>query len=142
MDQLRDRALARPWLFQILRREAFRNLAPSADLRVEPYVEERDERVGSDAIATADRRMDILGAMQTLPAIHREVLTLFYFEDMPVAEMALALDAAPGTVLSRLDRARDALRQRMQSEGAAAEPEPMGRVLDFPNVVARSGRDD
>ena len=41
MDQLRDRALARPWLFQILRREAFRNLAPSADPALEPYEEGR-----------------------------------------------------------------------------------------------------
>ena len=142
MDQLRDRALARPWLFQILRREAFRNLAPSADSAVETYEEGADERFGSDAIATADQRMDILRAMQTLPAIHREVLTLFYFEDMPVAEMALALDVAPGTVLSRLNRARDGLRQRMQAEAAGAAPETLGRVLDFPTTAARSGRED
>ena len=80
--------------------------------------------------------------MQSLPAIHREVLTLFYFEDMPVAEMALALDVAPGTVLSRLNRARDALRQRMHHETAGVESESLGRVLGFPNVAARGGRDD
>jgi RNA polymerase sigma factor (sigma-70 family) len=142
MDQLRDRALARPWLFQILRREAFRNLAPSAVTAGEPYDEGIDERVGSDAIAAADQRMDILRAMQSLPAIHREVLTLFYFEDMPVSEMALALDVAPGTVLSRLNRARDALRQRMQPGPSSTESETSGRVLGFPNVAARGGRDD
>lgn len=142
MDQLRDRTLARPWLFQILRREAFRNLVPAADSSVEPYEEGKDDRVGSDAIGAAERRMDILAAMQALPAIHREVLTLFYFEDMPVAEMALALDVASGTVLSRLNRAREALRQRMQSETATAAPEPRGRVLDFPNPAAHGGRDD
>ncbi len=111
MDQLRDRALARPWLFRILRREALRNLAPSADPPVEPWEEGKDERVCADAIAAADQRMDILEALQTLPAIHREVLTLFYFEDMPVADMALALEVAPGTVLSRRETVRDALRQ-------------------------------
>jgi RNA polymerase sigma factor (sigma-70 family) len=142
MDQLRDRALARPWLFQILRREAFRNLASPADAALEPYDEERDERAGGDAIAAADQRLDILRAMQRLPAIHREVLTLFYFEDMPVAEMALALDVAPGTVLSRLNRARDALRQRMQPETAVAASDIMGQVLDFPNATARAGRVD
>ena len=142
MDQLRDRALARPWLFQILRREAFRNLAPSANPPVGPDEEGIDERVGNDPIAIADQRIDILRAMQELAAIHREVLTLFYFEDMPVAEMALALDVAPGTVLSRLNRAREALRQRMQPENASTTPESTGRVLDFPNVAARGGRDD
>jgi RNA polymerase sigma factor (sigma-70 family) len=142
MDQLRDRALARPWLFQILRREAFRNLAPAANPPVEPYEEGTDERIGIDAIAASDQRMDILRAMQSLPAIHREVLTLFYFEDMPVAEMALALDVASGTVLSRLNRARDALRQHMQPGTANVEPDTSGRVLGFPNVAARGGRDD
>jgi len=56
--------------------------------------------------------------------------------------MALALDVAPGTVLSRLNRAREALRQRMQPENASTTPESTGRVLDFPNVAARGGRDD
>jgi RNA polymerase sigma factor (sigma-70 family) len=142
MDQLRDRTMARPWLFQILRREAFRNLAPAVNPPVEPYEETTDERVGNDAVAIADQRMDILRAMQSLAAIHREVLTLFYFEDMPVAEMGLALDVAPGTVLSRLNRARDALRQRMQPATSSAESETPGRVLGFPNVAARGGHDD
>ena len=108
MDQLRDRTLARAWLFRILRREALRNLVPATDPALEPYDEERDERTGKDSVTVAEQRMDILPALQALPAIHREALTLFYFEDMPVAEMALALDVAPGTVLSRLNRARDA----------------------------------
>ncbi len=109
---------------------------------MEPYEETTDERVGNDAVAIADQRMDILRAMQSLAAIHREVLTLFYFEDMPVAEMGLALDVAPGTVLSRLNRARDALRQRMQPATSSAESETPGRVLGFPNVAARGGHDD
>lgn len=111
IDQLRDRKLAKAWLFQILRRAALRNLAPPN----EPYQEELDQRRGSDAVAALEQRMDILGAMQILPAIHREVLTLFYFEDMAVAEMAVALEVAPGTVLSRLNRAREALREAMNA---------------------------
>jgi RNA polymerase sigma factor (sigma-70 family) len=140
MDQLRDRALARAWLFQILRREAFRNRVPPGEAATDSYDEAQDERTGNDAIATAEQRMDILGAMQRLPAIHREVLTLFYFEDMPVAEMALALDVAPGTVLSRLNRARDGLRHRMQS--GSTDTHSSGRVLDFPDRAARGGRDE
>ena len=57
--------------------------------------------------------MDILSAMHQLPVLHREILTLFYFEDMAVADMALALEVAPGTVLSRLSRAREMLKKRM-----------------------------
>jgi RNA polymerase sigma-70 factor (ECF subfamily) len=139
MDQLRDRALARAWLFRILRREALRNLAPAGEARVEPYDESQDERPGRDTVAAAERRMDILAALQTLPAIHREALTLFYFEDMPVAEMALALQVAPGTVLSRLNRAREALRARMHPAPAAAEA--TAPVLEFPKSATRRGRE-
>ena len=48
---------------------------------------------------------------------------LYYFDDMPTAEMAEALEIAPGTVLSRLARARDALRAAMVSPARAAVPE-------------------
>ena len=78
--------------------------------------------------------------MQSLPAIHREALTLFYFEDMPVAEMALALDVASGTVLSRLNRAREALR-RACNRTAGVELRALAKVLGFPQAAAR-GRDD
>ena len=140
MHQLRDASLVRPWLFQILRREAFRHLAPAAGERLERYDEAGDDRPGRDAIAQAEQRMDILAAMQKLAPIHREVLTLFYFEDMPVADMALGLEVAPGTVLSRLNRARDALRRLLQA--GAPESEAPGRILEFPDRAVRRGRDD
>jgi len=136
MDQLRDRALARPWLFRILRREALRNLVPATDPLLEPYDETLDARTGKDTVGASEQRMDILAALQALPPIHREVLTLFYFEDMLVADMALALDVAAGTVLSRLSRAREALRLRMQAPAAASEPS--AQVLEFPHAAARN----
>jgi RNA polymerase sigma factor (sigma-70 family) len=144
MHQLRDHALARPWLFQILRREALRNIVPSTGPHVESYDEAQDERTGSDPVAVLEQRLDILAAMQTLAAIHREVLTLFYFEDMPVADMAIALEVAPGTVLSRLSRARELLRQRMapRDTGVGDTAAPTARVLDFPQSAVRGTRDE
>ena len=59
MDQLRDRAIARPWLFQILRHEALRNLAPATDPHLEPYDEEWTSGLAGHRRA-ADQRMDIL----------------------------------------------------------------------------------
>jgi len=140
MHQLRDRSLARPWLFQILRREAIRSLSPLPGAALEAYDEAKDERPGADSVGEAEQRMDILRALQRLAVMHREVLTLFYFEDMTVAEMALALEVAPGTVLSRLNRARDALRRCMQP--GSRGPEASGQILEFPDRAARGGRDD
>lgn len=130
MHQLRDKSLARAWLFRIVRREALRNLAPPD----EPYDEERDQR-SADGTGAVERRLDIVASMAALAPIHREVLTLFYFEDLPVAEMALALDVAPGTVLSRLARAREALRRRMD---VAVAPPGAAAVIDFPGELRRN----
>ena len=69
---------------------------------------------------------DRVKALTRIAPIHREVLVLYYFDDMPTARMAEALEVAPGTVLSRLARAREALRAVMTAphaaRGSAARP--------------------
>ena len=138
MDQLKDKKLAKPWLFQILRREALRNLVPAT----EAYDEDRDQRTGADGVGAIEQQLDVLGAMQALAPIHREVLTLFYFEDMPVSDMAIALEIAPGTVLSRLNRAREAMRAVMMPASAVATPLTVtalgGEVVAFPAPASSS----
>lgn len=140
MDQLKDKKLAKPWLFQILRREALRNLVPAT----EAYDEDRDQRTGADSIGVIEQQLDVLGAMQALAPIHREVLTLFYFEDMPVSDMAVALEIAPGTVLSRLNRAREAMRSVMTPAPSAFSGSLSklgGEVVAFPaSATSGSGR--
>ncbi|MBP7607540.1 MAG: sigma-70 family RNA polymerase sigma factor [Giesbergeria sp.] len=110
--QLRDPAMARAWLFQIMRRHAFRHMAPQPVLAV--ALDEDSAWASSTASHSPadglDDQLDVVKALARLAPIHREVLVLFYFDDMPTAQMAEALDVAPGTVLSRLSRAREALK--------------------------------
>lgn len=114
--QLRDPALARAWLFQIMRRSAWRHL--------EPATTTLDDDALPDAAAPdagLDDKLDVVKALARIAPIHREVLVLHYFDDMPTARMAEALEIAPGTVLSRLARARAALKAAL---GGPAEPRP------------------
>lgn len=113
-DQLRDTRLARAWLFQIMRRHALRHLVPDQPLT---YSEEGQDTA---APSTLDDQLDVVKALGRIAPIHREVLVLYYFDDMPTAQMAEALDIAPGTVLSRLARARDALRAALSPATALA----------------------
>lgn len=78
--------------------------------------------------AGLDDKLDVVKALARLAPIHREVLVLFYFDDMPTAQMAEALEIAPGTVLSRLARARDALKLAM---GVPATPKADVNVTPF-----------
>lgn len=108
-DQLRDLTLVRPWLFQIMRRSIFRHLPPCT-----VSLDDSDEdQWGEAADAGIDNRLDVVKALSRIAPIHREVLVLHYFDDMPTALIAEALEIAPGTVLSRLARARDALKSAL-----------------------------
>ena len=115
-SQLRQPELARAWLFQIMRRDALRHMVPGPQ-----SLDESEEVAGKAAPASGiDDRLDVVKALTRIAPIHREVLVLFYFDDMPTAKMAEALEVAPGTVLSRLARARDALRAVMEPATIAA----------------------
>ncbi|WP_298209595.1 RNA polymerase sigma factor [Acidovorax sp.] len=121
--QLRDPALARAWLFQIMRRHALRHMAPPPlqslddETAIEPGSAVHDDN-------SLDDQLDVVKALARIAPIHREVLVLFYFDDMPTAQMAEALEVAPGTVLSRLARAREALKAALRPAPASSPPSP------------------
>jgi RNA polymerase sigma-70 factor, ECF subfamily len=52
-------------------------------------------------------------AMLSIAPKYQAVLSLHYFEGLPVKEVALVIGCREGTVKSRLARARDALRERL-----------------------------
>lgn len=57
-------------------------------------------------------------AMADLPPDQQAALALFYLEDLRIAEIAVALDTAPGTIKTRLMHARNKLRTRLQGESS------------------------
>jgi RNA polymerase sigma-70 factor (ECF subfamily) len=65
---------------------------------------------------TVDSEADLVlleAALEALPPVEREVLTLFYLQDLSLAELAETLGVPVGTVKSRLFRARRMLRAAM-----------------------------
>ena len=125
--QLRDPAMARAWLFQIMRRHAFRHMAPQPLQAPDSDAAWDADLAGAGSTNGLDDQLDVVKALARISPIHREVLVLFYFDDMPTAQMAQALDVAPGTVLSRLSRAREALK-------AALSPPPVPAASGQPRL--------
>ena len=117
--QLRQPELARAWLFKIMRRHVLRHVLPGPQRLDENYGEfdAAEPHVSAERL---DDQLDVVQALSRIAPIHREVLVLFYFDDMPTAQMAEALDIAPGTVLSRLSRAREALKNVLDVPARAA----------------------
>jgi RNA polymerase sigma factor (sigma-70 family) len=113
--RLRDATRFRPWLFGIARRvlmDRFRAQYAA------PVVEDIDLQNLSEREATVEdedlARLD--GALDQLPIIEREVLTLFYLRELSLVEIAGITTVPVGTVKSRLFRARQLLRARLSDE--------------------------
>lgn len=74
------------------------------------------EELASDS-ALARR---VQAAVLALPEHQRVVVAMYYWEDMPVNDIARVLGIARGTVISRLARAREAMRRRLGPTLAAS----------------------
>ena len=80
----------------------------------------------------ADLSMDLDVVLADFPDVERAVLLLRYQQELSYAEIAEVLDIPMGTVGSRLNRARDQLKDRMASylgnaaKDRAPEPAPEG----------------
>lgn len=59
-------------------------------------------------------RQRMLTALQRIPLDSQVAIELYYWEELSVAEMASALEIPPGTVKSRLHRARAQLRTQLE----------------------------
>jgi RNA polymerase sigma-70 factor, ECF subfamily len=70
------------------------------------------------AIASQERR-SLEDAMNSLPEDDREILGLYYVQKRTTKESAVLINVAPGTVMARLFRAREKLRQKMLPAAAA-----------------------
>lgn len=102
-----DRGSVRGWLVAILLDRARRHRT-----RHRPFWPlNRADEPGPENHAASDRVDD---AVAQLPKRQRQVVTLFYLADLPVAEVAILLSIAEGTVKSQLSDARAALRRILE----------------------------
>ncbi len=96
----------RAWLMRIATNEAGRWMV-NARRRGEV---ESDAVGGARVTGDPDLGAEVRAAVRALRVKHQDVLSLVYFESLSVERAALVLGVRPGTVKSRLSRAREALR--------------------------------
>lgn len=107
-QDIREDGAIKAWLYTTLYRE-FLLLRRRAKETVE-----FDESHLSPEAAPQESSADGYTALEALGKMdepHRSVLTLFYVEDLSYRDIAGILGVPAGTVMSRLSRAKDALRQ-------------------------------
>ncbi|TXF10640.1 RNA polymerase sigma factor [Pelomicrobium methylotrophicum] len=109
----------RAWLFAIMH-NVFVNQTRTRRTNMEEPLDEvvLEHPAASDAAAGA-QLLDLASALAKLPAEQREVVLLVGLEEFTYEEAARALGIPIGTVMSRLARGRERLRQLM-SGGTSA----------------------
>jgi RNA polymerase sigma-70 factor (ECF subfamily) len=106
----------RAWLFAIMH-NVFVNQMRSRRLELEQPMEDPPAPQVRATQADAIELADLERALNRLSAEHREVLLLVAVEQMKYEEVASTLDIPVGTVMSRLSRARERLRQLIEGGG-------------------------
>jgi RNA polymerase sigma-70 factor (ECF subfamily) len=104
----------KPWFLRVVRNRCIdmlrRRRVPSA----RPVDElESPVKTPEEAAAASQAGSRVVGALASLPAERREIIVLRDYLDLSYAEIAAVLDIAPGTVMSRLHRARLALKEAL-----------------------------
>ena len=107
----------RAWLLTIVRNTAYTLLKKSHAVDLTTSFDEEIHVTGHDSVSPAtvlegveDARL-IKEAMDELPAEFREILILRHHEDLSYKEIADIAQIPPGTVMSRLARARAKLKE-------------------------------
>jgi RNA polymerase sigma-70 factor (ECF subfamily) len=103
------RASVKTWVYTIARNTCLSALRAASYRIAAPL----DDAAEPRAAGRSSHRIEIDQCLSRLPAVQRQVITLFYLEDRSVAEVASMLDLPEGTVKSHLHRARRALGEMM-----------------------------
>lgn len=120
LPRLRDVGAFAGWLNRIAANLA-RDVARSPAVRAasaddpEPVMDRMADASGApdEGLLAEEREAHVHRAIGALPEHQREVVIMHHLQGTPVQEVAEQLGIAPGTVLSRLARGREALRRKL-----------------------------
>ena len=99
------RGTARVWLLAIVAdqsRKQYRHLAPSVELL--------EDAAGAPADSEVAARLDLIRLLDRLTQRQRLAVSLYYYVDLPLADVAAVMGCSAGTVKSTLADARAKLR--------------------------------
>lgn len=115
--QLREISKCKPWLLRILRNnflKSYHKEKSRQKLSETDYIDFLKAGAAADSAETilenASSRQAVQKAIDQLPEKYKEVLILYYMDELLYKDIADVLDIPIGTVMSRLTRAREGLK--------------------------------
>jgi len=129
IDSFQEGTNFRAWMFQILRNTF---LTSRSGLKAQNTVFLEDEEGAEAFLAHSvtpelvalqlENSQAVIDAISALPIIYREAVLLCDMEEMTYKEIAQVLAVPIGTVMSRLSRARNLLKQALAIDPARRSP--------------------
>jgi RNA polymerase sigma-70 factor (ECF subfamily) len=131
----RGEAAVTTWLHRVVVNACLDRVRAARVRRAEPLPDDLDSHGDRGSLVTSapvdpadsavedERRRQVLAALADLPADQRAALVLVDMEGYPVAEVAVMLDCAVGTVKSRCSRGRARLAELLQVLAPGREPD-------------------
>lgn len=110
LSQLKSHPKFKSWMISITRNEALKILQK----RLELPGNEQIEQLLPPSCGTFYELWDIV---QTLNEPYRMAVVLFYYDGLPIQDIARVLNISTGTVKSRLNRGRNLLKDALKKTG-------------------------
>ncbi|HEY8363147.1 MAG TPA: sigma-70 family RNA polymerase sigma factor [Tissierellaceae bacterium] len=120
IDSFKENSSIYTWIYQIALNLCRDRLKAGKDTALFESIAESDEKVEDTVIESIDR--DILRKeLKNLDDLYREVLILFYYEELSIKEISKILNEKEGTIKSRLSRGRTLLKKAIEKGGELSE---------------------
>lgn len=114
LSQLKNPLKFKAWMISITKNEALKIWQKRLELPGNEQVEQLLQ-------PSYDSHHELWDIVQTINEPFREVVILFYYDDLPIRDIARVLNISTGTVKSRLNRGRALLKEALKKTGECHE---------------------
>jgi RNA polymerase sigma-70 factor (ECF subfamily) len=118
LDQFKTGRSFKPWLYAIVSRKCLKFIKKRRAIEltlddIDKYVADADEMMPAEWLEQSEKRKEVLRIIDGLPESQRIAITLFYFEDLKINEIAETMGVAAGTVRAHLFYGRKKIKEEI-----------------------------
>jgi RNA polymerase sigma-70 factor (ECF subfamily) len=125
-DSFRGESSVKTWLYRIamneskkyLRSWSFRQIFSTLGQMRDEYMERVSYPDVESTVISNMNKEDIAEAVMSLSPSYRQIITLYYYEDLSIKEVAQVLGISEAVVRAKLHRARKQFKKRIEKEGS------------------------
>lgn len=114
--KIRDPRTFRSWIYRLVRWRCLDLMRQHSKEKLYEYFNEsvHKDLTSSELDKAIEQSDELNTAMAKMPAMEKQIIHLFYLDELTIAEIGTILSIPEGTVKSRLSRVRTLLREKFE----------------------------